>query len=562
VKINYGKRFNQLNQEEFEINSLNTQDLENVLCVLEKDGHKIGAYIRLPDHNQIANSQDPMYRLPGQFASIVDKHVQPVHDLGKQLGLRSRENSVFMFQLTLNADKIVSGDPPVNPMQSFTVSLNRNLNQEYEQLNTYCIDFSEYELTPEMIADYMYEEIIWEQEMKESAYRSGIRYVKQLQRQKITVPPREPFRNDGIYLVTGGTGGIGMKICHSIATNIHATLLILGRTEREKLNQSQLDSLNQLSDMGAKVEYFTTDIADYENLRLVMEQIKTTYGRVDGVIHTAGLKGRHVSLQDATLDDFHEVYGAKVYGTVFLDLLLSDQMLDFFFLFSSVDAVLPEANQGPYSSANYFMDQYALKQRQYGRNFISIQWGGWQLTGMGKAATEDNEQTMIHNIKRLSPLILGFDPQIGVAAFHKLLRTNSSHTLVTGFNSHDLEEVKNIAFFELSKELQDDMQQSVEETSTSESIEEIRSFVAATWTNVMELEEEPDIHENYFSFGGDSIQGIDIAYELSQKYQLQLDANILFQHDTVDSLSRFVHSQVNMPKSREKISSIPKATPL
>ncbi|WP_368657021.1 amino acid adenylation domain-containing protein [Metabacillus halosaccharovorans] len=562
VKINYGTRFNQLNEEDFEINILNPLDLENVLNVLEKDGHKIGAYVRLPDHNLIVNSQDPIYRLPGQFASIVDKHVQPVSDLGKQLGSRSKEKPIFMFQLTLNTDKIVPGDTPVNPLQSFTVSLNRNLNQEYEQLNSYCIDFSENEQTQEMIADCMYEEVIWEQELKESAYRSGIRYVKQLQRQKITVPPREFFRNDGIYLVTGGTGGIGMEICHSIATNIHATLLILGRTEHEKLNQSQLDSLNQLSDMGAKVEYYPTDIADYESLRLVIEKIKSTYGRVDGVIHTAGLKGKRISLQDATLDDFHEVYDAKVYGTVFLDLLLSDQMLDFFFLFSSVDAVLPEANQSPYSSANYFMDQYALKQRQYGRNFISIQWGGWQLTGMGKAATEDNDQSMIHNIKRLSPLILGFDPQIGVAAFHKLLRTKSSHTLVTGLNSKDLEEVKNIAFFELSKELQDDMQQPVEQTSTSESIEEIRSFVAATWTNVLELEEEPDIHENYFSFGGDSIQGIDIAYELSQKYQLQLDANILFQHDTIDSLSLFVHSQLNVPKSKEKISSIPKATPL
>jgi acyl transferase domain-containing protein len=562
VQIKYGTQYKQLQHDEFEINIHHDQDTEKLLCELEKAGHKIGAFIRLPENNQNANSHDPLYRHPGQFATIVDKHVQPVLDLAKQLGLRTKENPLYLFQITYDADKVVAVDQPVNPLQSFTVSLNRSLNQEYQQLQGYCVDFSKHDQSPEEIADCIYDEVIWEQEIKESAYRNRNRFVKQLQSQKLAIPTRETFRNDGVYIVTGGTGGIAMEICHSIATNVKATFLILGRKEQDQLNEVQLGKFRQLTDLGANVEYITANIADFHKLRLVIEQIKTTYGRVDGVIHAAGVKGNQVSLQDATLDDFHDVYEAKVYGTVFLDLLLCDQMLDFFLLFSSVDAVLPEENLGPYTSANYFMDQYALKQRQYGRNFISIQWGGWQLTGMGNLTKKDNHESHIHKIKRLSPLILGFDRKEGVSAFHKLVSTNSSHTLVTGFNCQDLEEVKNIAFFELSKELQAETHQTVEHPSTSTTLEEISAAVAATWTKVLELDEEPDITENYFSLGGDSIQGIDIAYELSQKYQLQLDANTLYQHDTIESLSQFIHKQLNGSKPKEKSSSIPKATPL
>lgn len=562
VKIKHGAQYKQLQQDEFEINIYQNEDIEKLLCGLEEAGHKIGAFIRLADNNEISNYHDPFYRYPDQLATIVDKHVQPVWEIGKQLGLRTNEHPLYLFQMTYDADKVVPAQHTVNPLQSFTVSLNRSINQEYQQLHAYCIDFSEQDRTPEKLADCMYEEVIWEQEIKESAYRNGIRYVKQLQSQKVAAPKREPFRNDGIYLVTGGTGGIAMEICHSIAMNVNATFLILGRTEREQLNEIQLGAFRQLTDMGAKVEYITTNIADFHKLRLVIEQIKTTHGRVDGVIHAAGVKGNQVSLQDATFDDFHDVFEAKVYGTVFLDLLLSDQMLDFFFLFSSVDAVLPEANLGTYSSANYFMDQYALKQRQYGRNFISIQWGGWQLTGMGKSAKEDNQESLIHKIKRLSPLILGFDRKEGISAFHKLLSTNSTHTLVTGFNGEDLEEAKNVAFFELSKELQAETHKTGENSNTSTTLEEIRAAVAATWTNVLELDEEPDFTENYFSLGGDSIQGIDIAYELSEKYHLQLDANTLFHHDTIESLSELIHKQLNGSKPIEKSSSIPKATPL
>ncbi|MGG4266742.1 amino acid adenylation domain-containing protein [Peribacillus simplex] len=560
VKIRYGTHYQHLGQHLYEINVHKEGDIERVLWELEQAGHVVSAFISLPSDTPMTNNSE-QFRYPERLSKIVEEQVKPVWYAGRQLGLRSTANPVHLFHITNLADKVVATDPPVDPMQSVIVSLNRSLNREYPQLQGNCIDFDLSNLSLDEMADRIYDEVFWQQEIKESAYRNGNRYEKQLYPEKIKLPARETFRNDGVYLVTGGSGGIGMEICRSIANENNATFILLGRTKQEDLNERQLDEIRQLTDLGANVQYMATNIADFSKLSQVIERITNTYGRVDGVIHAAGVLGNQISLQEAKIEDYHNVFEAKVYGTVLLDLLLRDHALDFFILFSSVDAVLSEKNIGTYSSANYFMDQYALQQRQLGRKFVSIQWGGWQMTGMGDATRQGSHESHIHEIKRLSPLVLGFDRKEGISAFHKLVDTNTSHTLVTGLNDQDLQEFKSLAFFKLSQELLAEANKEIESVGCA-TLEEITVAVATIWTEVLELDEEPGLTDNYFSLGGDSIQGIDITVELSERFQLQLDANILFRQNNIESLSRFIHEQLNGSISKGKGSLIPKATPL
>lgn len=263
------------------------------------------------------------------------------------------------------------------------------------------------------------------------------------------------------------------------------------------------------------------------------------------------------------MEDYQDVYEAKVYGTVLLDMLLREHMVDFFMTFSSVDAILSEKNLGPYTSANHFMDQYALQQRQLGRQFISIQWGGWQFTGMG-SKNEELQSSHIHEIARLSPLILGYDRKQGIGAFWTITGARSSHLMVTGLDEQDLQALDKQAYFKLEPDLRKRMNASSAKPSIADiSLESIESTVARVWTEMLEMEQAPDVNENYFSIGGDSILGIDITVQLSQIYQLQLDANTLFRYDTIRSLSRFIHEQLQDVKPASKIrSSIPKAVPM
>ncbi|MDN4524086.1 non-ribosomal peptide synthetase [Fictibacillus fluitans] len=538
------------------------KETEQLLHEIKKAGIPMGAFIYLSKERTEKSLHDLRYPKSDHLSAVIEAQLQTILNTGKILAAQTEEGPLPMFQITFNADKVEPSDIPVDPLQSLNVSLNRSLNREYPQLQAYSIDFSAYDQSLEAMVERIVQEVTWYQEIREIAYRGSNRYVKQLQRKVLDQPERDMFRKNGVYVVTGGAGGLAAEVCRSIANKVNATFLLLGRSAYEQLSEEQLTNMRELKALGASVEYFSVNIADFSALQQMVKQISSTYKKIDGVIHTAGVMGNRVPFGEASLYDFKRVFESKVYGTVYLDYLLRDQMLDFFILFSSVDAVLSEQNIGPYTSANHFMDQYALHQRQLGKNFISVQWGGWQLTGMGDAARKGKQESLINEIKRLSLLILGFERQDGLLSFHQLVSSNASHTLVTGLNTQDLQEIKDLSFFELSSELQILSEKKPEHNAEPVTLESITASVASLWKEILELDEEPGLKETYFSLGGDSIQGLDITVELSELYELELDANILFRHETIEALSQYIHEQLNKSTQKEVSFPIPKATPL
>ena len=560
VQMYFSPQYRQLERQVYEVNINEEDQIADVLKQLRDSGQIVNTCIHISSSQPL---QDRMVTDRKQLSAVVDGILAPAWYLTRQLALHTAATPARLFHITRNADKVASGDAIVDPLQSFIVSLNRSANHEYPLLESRCIDLEASEWAKDVSLQHIYNEVCWHDETKEVAYRHATRYVRYLNESVPSKTKRELFRNDGVYLVTGGTGGIATEICRAIASKYRATFVLLGRTREENMSQRQLADIRALAELGADVQYFAVNIAERNELESTVERISTQYGNVDGVIHAAGVLGKRVSLLEASMEDYQDVYEAKVYGTVLLDMLLREHMVDFFMTFSSVDAILSEKNLGPYTSANHFMDQYALQQRQLGRQFISIQWGGWQFTGMG-SKNEELQSSHIHEIARLSPLILGYDRKQGIGAFWTITGARSSHLMVTGLDEQDLQALDKQAYFKLEPDLRKRMNASSAKPSIADiSLESIESTVARVWTEMLEMEQAPDVNENYFSIGGDSILGIDITVQLSQIYQLQLDANTLFRYDTIRSLSRFIHEQLQDVKPASKIrSSIPKAVPM
>lgn len=96
-----------------------------------------------------------------------------------------------------------------------------------------------------------------------------------------------PFDLTGkVALVTGGNGGIGLGMAEGLA-RAGATVAVWGR------DQAKLDrAAGQLSEIGVRVAARVVDVSDEEAVRVGMEDIISSLGRVDAVFANAGIGGR------------------------------------------------------------------------------------------------------------------------------------------------------------------------------------------------------------------------------------------------------------------------------
>ncbi|MFD3806989.1 SDR family NAD(P)-dependent oxidoreductase [Streptomyces sp. NPDC058619] len=172
--------------------------------------------------------------------------------------------------------------------------------------------------------------------------------------------PAVPLRPGGVYLITGGAGGIGRELAARM-TALGATAVLVGRTPRPA---------------GPEGPYVRADVTVPAEVDALVSGILERHGRLDGVVHAAGvLRDGLFTTKAAT--DLTAVLAPKVRGAVLLDEATRHLDLDFFALFSSVTGVAGNAGQSDYAAANAFLDAYARD-----RGLLSLAWPLWAEGGM------------------------------------------------------------------------------------------------------------------------------------------------------------------------------------
>jgi myxalamid-type polyketide synthase MxaE and MxaD len=202
------------------------------------------------------------------------------------------------------------------------------------------------------------------------------------------------FRADATYLVTGGLGGIGLKVAQWMVARGARRLAILGRTQLPSRSLwAAMDSssprcalvrgVQMLESLGASVHYATVDLTDAGRLEAFLDSFHAEgWPAIKGVFHAAGsIDDRLIADLDAS--SLRGVMAGKAFGAWHLHRLLPQ--VDFFVLFSSVASLLPQPGQASYAAANSFLDALAHLRRAGGQVAHSINWAVWE--GVGFAAT-------------------------------------------------------------------------------------------------------------------------------------------------------------------------------
>ena len=217
-------------------------------------------------------------------------------------------------------------------------------------------------------------------------YKDGKRYIDRLRTVEVS---REkagvPWRDKGVYLITGGSGGLGLIFAREIVMQVKNTTLFL--TGRSELSEEKQTKLRELEQLGARVIYKQVDVTKSEAVYTLIESIVKEFGALHGILHSAGvIQDNYILKKD--IKEFEKVLDPKVTGLVNLDKASRDVNLDFLVIFSSLAGITGNVGQSDYSTANAFMDAYAkyrnmlVSENQCSGLTLSINWPLWKEGGM------------------------------------------------------------------------------------------------------------------------------------------------------------------------------------
>ena len=221
------------------------------------------------------------------------------------------------------------------------------------------------------------------------AHRGDKRHVARLARRRPPASTRPAIRGDASYLVTGGTGALGLRTAAWLADGGARHLVLASRRPPGEEAKAAIAALEA---RGVAVRVAQADVAKPEDATRLVE-LANALAPLRGVIHAAGVLDDGVLLQQ-TKERFRRVLAPKVQGAFNLHQATLSLDLDHFVCFSSASALLGSAGQANYSAANAFLDALAQRRRSAGRCGLSVSWGAWAQAGMAANLTAAQRQKL------------------------------------------------------------------------------------------------------------------------------------------------------------------------
>ena len=315
------------------------------------------------------------------------------------------------IQLTVisNHSQSVTGDEPLNPAKSTILGLCKVIPQEHHDLICQHIDIvlpdADIPKSKRPMPDLTAELTIIERQPV-VAYRGRHRWVQTFDAWSTAHPPSYPalLKTEGIYMITGGLGSVGLTMAECLARTVQAKLVLIGRspfpakaTWSEWLVRQVDDNpisqtirrLQALEAEGAEVLVLAADVADAAAMQQAIFETERQFGNINGVIHAAGVVEGETfrAVNQIEQDQVIEQFQAKVQGTLTLEKSFRGKHLDFFLLTSSLAAILGGLKFGIYAAGNAFLDAFAHHMVQISDvPWLSVNWDAWTF---GRAVEQD-----------------------------------------------------------------------------------------------------------------------------------------------------------------------------
>ncbi len=432
--------------------------------------------------------------------------------------------------------------------------------QEFNNVTCSCIDVdlaSAGSASEQRLLDQLAGELSRKSSDSAVAFRGRYRWTKTYDALTMPVRSERPAKltQGGVYLITGGLGGVGFVLAEYLGKTVQAKLILLGRTPlpaketwQDWLSKHAADDstsrkiikIQQLESYGAEVLVCCAEVADRVQMQAAVRSATERFGPIDGVIHAAGVPGGG-TVQLKSREAATAVLRVKVQGARVLAEVLSGQHPDFLVLCSSVNAVVGGFGQIDYCAANAFLDAFAHSHRtRTGIPTMSINWDMWGDVGM---AVDTNVPKYLEEL-RASELKHGITSCEGQEVFARLLACGLPQVLVSTRDWSEMQSSRQ----RMRPATGDSMQQAADTpvashprpdltTAYVEPADEIERTTAGIWQQALGVE-KIGVHDNFFELGGDSLLAVQVVTRIRQAMNVPLPVANFYAGPTIASLKQ------------------------
>jgi hypothetical protein len=452
----------------------------------------------------------------------------------------------------------VLGTEPLSPVKAPALALGQVIPREFPTISCQNIDIDPGEAT-DVLIEQLIVDIALNTEPGTYAYRVGQRWAETFE--PMPIGPKEGIpsrlRKHGVYLITGGLGGLGLVVAKFLAETLQAKLVLTGRSGlppradwphwlashgEDDATSQRIQTVQELETLGAEVLVAQADVGDRAAMEQVAVQARERFGVVNGVFHAAGLPGGatiHLHSRDQSL----QVLAPKMVGTPILEALFQGPELDFLVLFSSINSLVGFGGSIDYTAANLFLDRYATARHTPDTAVLSINWDAWQEVGMAAAAAGAAGRAGVGVLRHAIDSREGIEalcrvldisvPQVAVitrSLSEVIERSRALDATING-QSQSTDLATDSA---LSQYARPDLAQDFVEPRN-----EHERFMADLWQELLGLD-RIGIYDNFFELGGHSLLATSLLARIQKERQVKLQLRAIFDAPTVRELAERV----------------------
>lgn len=445
----------------------------------------------------------------------------------------------------------VSGRETLHPAKALLTGPCKVLPQEYPHIVCRSIDIDPADAgNAARLAERLLAEAAQRDRSRNAiAYRGPHRWVQGYQQRVLQASRGARLREGGVYLITGGLGGVGLTLASRLAETRRARLALVGRSglpPREQwqhiLEQSSSDDSQRqriaavlaLEAQGAEVRVLCADVADERAMRDAVADVRWHFGPIHGVVHAAGDVGGGLAASK-TEADIERVFAPKVAGTRALMAALSGETLDFVLLCSSLATAAGGLSKIDYVAANAYLDATArLAHRRGDCVVIAAGWDSWRDVGMAA------DMSM--------PDGVGIRPCDGADAFVRMLddaavpqyvvSTMDLHSRLLQAQGDLLSQPLEFAAPKTQGHPRPALQN---EFVAPEN--ELEHGIAEVWSALLGID-AVGINDNLFELGGDSLLGVQVLSRVRALFDVELHPAEFFRAPTIAGLAAMVEHKL------------------
>jgi len=536
------------NPDQYQINTERSEDFLSLLNDITRNGKSIKGIVHLlniQEKNTVHNISDLNEFLTMGTGSLIH--------LLQNIAKLNLNPSLFI--ITSGVYHVVSDDNNLCPEQSPVGGLSSIIALEHPEIKPVLIDIP---FSPKKNDVDELLRIIIKNESQEFhlAIRDGKCFVPRLVHDfdKKVNTRNLKIRSDATYLITGGTGGLGMLTIQWMVNKGARHFMIVSKNSPTPEIEASLNGY-RFSDIQIRAE--TLDISDIKRISEIVESIPSNVP-LKGIVHAAGILDDGMLIHQSW-NRFQNVFAPKLYGAWNLHKITLHLNIDFFVMFSSSASFLGSQGQGSYAAANAFLDGLAQYRRNKGLPGTSINWGPWAGKGMVSASLDLPDKLRSQGYRLIQP-------DEGLQMLEHVIANNMTQACIMNCNPdtiadrlgkrrgnfliHILNSNKNYSESKNNKK-STDIKENLKKALPEQRFDILVSFLedlAKDQTGFHEIIANQPLTEQ----GLDSLMTVDLRNRISQEIGESLPITFIFDYPTLEKIAVFLLEKMGQIDAKKK----------